>query len=83
MNEKSAYHGEVIPQGNFEKYGHYSETHPIPVARINLTRTVTVAQVMWKSTTKVGIASATDGKGAYYIVARYAPAGNFVGQKPY
>jgi pathogenesis-related protein 1 len=25
MNEASDYHGEVIPQGNFESYGHYSE----------------------------------------------------------
>lgn len=25
MNEASNYHGEVIPQGNFESYGHYSE----------------------------------------------------------
>lgn len=25
MNEVTAYHGEVIPQGNFEAYGHYSK----------------------------------------------------------
>lgn len=42
----------------------------------------TLAPVWWKSTTKIGIASATDGKGTYLTVARYAPAGDFVGQKP-
>ncbi|KAH8901900.1 PR-1-like protein [Coniochaeta sp. PMI_546] len=26
MNEASAYHGEVIPQGNFESYGHYTQS---------------------------------------------------------
>ncbi|KAI1848453.1 hypothetical protein JX265_008765 [Neoarthrinium moseri] len=25
MNEKSNYHGEVIPQGNFASYGHYTQ----------------------------------------------------------
>jgi len=28
----------------------------------------------------MGIARALDGKGASYIVARYEPAGNFIGQ---
>ncbi|KAK7210375.1 hypothetical protein V2G26_017553 [Clonostachys chloroleuca] len=40
-------------------------------------------QIMWKTTTSVGIASATNGKGTYWTVARYSPPGNIVGQKPY
>ncbi|KAF9873491.1 hypothetical protein CkaCkLH20_08950 [Colletotrichum karsti] len=33
-------------------------------------------QAVWKSTTKVGMAIATDSKGATYVVARYSPPGN-------
>ncbi|KAI1369846.1 glycoside hydrolase family 128 protein [Xylaria arbuscula] len=40
-------------------------------------------QCMWKSTTKVGMASAKDAKGGVYVVGRYSPPGNWTGQKPY
>jgi uncharacterized protein YkwD len=40
-------------------------------------------QIMWSSTTRVGIATASNGKGAWYTVARYSPPGNYVGQRPY
>ncbi|KAL0939578.1 pathogenesis-related protein [Colletotrichum truncatum] len=40
-------------------------------------------QAVWKSTTKVGMAFATDSKGATYVVARYSPPGNYLGEKPY
>ncbi|KAF5670037.1 PR-1 class pathogen related protein [Fusarium heterosporum] len=40
-------------------------------------------QCVWKSSTKIGIATAKDTKGAWYTVARYAGPGNVVGQKPY
>ncbi|TDZ36059.1 Pathogenesis-related protein 1A [Colletotrichum trifolii] len=40
-------------------------------------------QAVWKSTTKVGMAIATDSKGATYVVARYSPPGNYIGEKPY
>lgn len=33
-------------------------------------------QAVWKSTTKVGMASATDSSGRTYVVARYSPPGN-------
>ncbi|WQF78519.1 Putative CAP domain-containing protein [Colletotrichum destructivum] len=39
-------------------------------------------QIVWKSTTKVGMALATNSQGTY-VVARYSPPGNFIGQKPY
>ncbi|KAG8157100.1 hypothetical protein KVR01_013090 [Diaporthe batatas] len=64
MNEAKDYHGEPIGQGDFSKYGHYT-------------------QCMWRSTTKVGMASAKSAKGGTYIVARYSPPGNWMGQKPY
>ncbi|KAI0097262.1 glycoside hydrolase family 128 protein [Nemania sp. FL0031] len=40
-------------------------------------------QCMWKSTTKVGMGWAKDAKGGVYVVGRYSPPGNVVGQKPY
>ncbi|KAL1855279.1 hypothetical protein Daus18300_011185 [Diaporthe australafricana] len=33
-------------------------------------------QVIWDSTSKMGMAIAADGGGGYYVVARYNPAGN-------
>ncbi|EEU36744.1 uncharacterized protein NECHADRAFT_51924 [Fusarium vanettenii 77-13-4] len=40
-------------------------------------------QCVWKNSVKIGIATASDGKGGWYTVARYSPPGNIVGQKPY
>ncbi|KAM5354884.1 hypothetical protein ACJ41O_001530 [Fusarium nematophilum] len=40
-------------------------------------------QCVWKGTTKVGIATASDGEGGWITVARYSPPGNVAGQKPY
>jgi len=37
-------------------------------------------QVIWPATTKVGVAEATSGDGAKFVVGRYSPQGNFVGQ---
>jgi len=39
-------------------------------------------QIIWKNTTSVGCALATNGK-TDFLVCRYAPAGNIIGQKPY
>jgi uncharacterized protein YkwD len=39
-------------------------------------------QIIWKNTTSVGCALATNGT-TDYLVCRYAPAGNIIGQKPY
>ncbi|KAK8044049.1 hypothetical protein PG993_004073 [Apiospora rasikravindrae] len=64
LDEEKNYHGEVIPQGNFGSYGHYT-------------------QCMWKSTTKLGMGSAKGSNGQTYVVGRYSPQGNIVGQKPY
>ena len=40
-------------------------------------------QMVWKNTKKVGIAYAVSKKGSVYVVARYFPAGNTVGEHPY
>ena len=40
-------------------------------------------QMIWKDTKKVGIASAISKNGKVYIVARYYPRGNFLGEYPY
>ncbi|KPM45259.1 hypothetical protein AK830_g1268 [Neonectria ditissima] len=40
-------------------------------------------QVIWKSTTKVGMAIASGTNGKTYVVARYSPPGNYIGEKPY
>ncbi|TLS20906.1 uncharacterized protein PpBr36_10719 [Pyricularia pennisetigena] len=39
-------------------------------------------QMIWKTTTEVGFGTATDGNGGIYVVARYNPAGNMLGQTP-
>jgi len=39
-------------------------------------------QIIWKNTTSVGCALATNGT-TDYLVCRYGPAGNIIGQKPY
>lgn len=39
-------------------------------------------QIIWKSTTKIGMGIASDGSGGYYVVARYTPEGNVIGETP-
>lgn len=39
-------------------------------------------QIVWKNTQTVGCALASNGK-TDYLVCRYSPAGNVIGQKPY
>ncbi|KAI0107984.1 glycoside hydrolase family 128 protein [Hypoxylon sp. NC0597] len=57
--------------------------HGEPIGQGNFGSYGHYTQCMWKSTTKVGMGSAKDAKGGVYIVGRYSPPGNFVGQKPY
>lgn len=40
-------------------------------------------QMIWSSTTEVGMALAVSDSGATYVVARYNPQGNITGQTPY
>lgn len=38
--------------------------------------------MVWPSTTEMGIAAARGQDSVYYVVARYSPAGNMVGESP-
>jgi hypothetical protein len=49
----------------------------------NLAKVAHYTQMVWRTTTKVGIASASCPSGATIIVANYSPMGNYMGQKPY
>ena len=40
-------------------------------------------QMIWESTTHVGIGWAVSATGAVFVVARYSPAGNYIGERPY
>ena len=40
-------------------------------------------QMVWKDTKEVGIASAISKNGKVYVVARYYPTGNYLGEYPY
>ena len=40
-------------------------------------------QMVWKDTKEVGIASAVSKNGKVYVVARYYPIGNYLGEYPY
>ena len=40
-------------------------------------------QMIWHNTTEVGIGVAISAKGTTYVVARYNPSGNYIGQFPY
>ena len=40
-------------------------------------------QMIWSSTTEVGIGKATSASGREFVVARYSPRGNYIGAYPY
>ena len=40
-------------------------------------------QMIWQSTTEVGMALAVSKSGKTFVVARYSPPGNYVGETPY
>ncbi|KAK9772565.1 putative CAP domain-containing protein [Seiridium cardinale] len=40
-------------------------------------------QIVWSSTTNVGMGLATGSDGAVYVVARYSPPGNYIGETAY
>ncbi|KAL3292250.1 plant PR-1 class of pathogen related protein [Colletotrichum asianum] len=69
LNEKQYYTGQAIPlaSSNGRQFSDYGH----------------YTQCVWKTTTKVGMATAQSASGKTYVVARYSPAGNIVGQKPY
>ncbi|ESZ97260.1 SCP-like extracellular protein [Sclerotinia borealis F-4128] len=54
-----------------------------PISREDLRRWGHYTQIIWPSTTRVGMASAKTKSGATYIVARYMERGNIFGQSAY
>ncbi|GKT80408.1 SCP-like extracellular protein [Colletotrichum tofieldiae] len=60
LDEKSLYDNQPIRADGSPNYLNYGH----------------YTQAIWKSTTKVGLALATDAKGTTYVVARYLPPGN-------
>lgn len=75
VSEKSNYHGELIGDGNFVSYAHYSKWNHINSAE-SLILTLSAAQIVWWKTNYVGMGAATDSSGRIWVVARYSPAGN-------
>jgi pathogenesis-related protein 1 len=49
----------------------------------NFVKVAHYTQMVWRTTTKLGIAKAVCPSGATIIVANYSPLGNYMGQKPY
>ncbi len=49
----------------------------------NFVKVAHYTQMVWKTTSKIGIAKAGCPSGATIIVANYSPLGNYMGQKPY
>lgn len=39
-----------------------------------------MTQLLWKSSSKLGVGVSQDARGMYYVVANYDPAGNFMGR---
>ncbi|GAB4092735.1 CAP domain-containing protein [Flaviaesturariibacter terrae] len=54
-----------------------------PVTAGNYTRSGHYTQMLWSSTTEVGMGAARCPNGAWIIVANYSPRGNYLNVKPY
>jgi pathogenesis-related protein 1 len=64
-------------------YGEIKDYHGATLTAANFGPTGHYTQMVWSTTTKVGVGEATCPGGAIVIVAEYDPAGNYIGQKPY
>lgn len=64
-------------------YGEIKDFNNEKLTMSNLAKVAHYTQMVWRSTTKVGIGQATCPSGATIIVANYSPMGNYMGQKPY
>lgn len=83
LSEEKQYNGETIADGKFEEYGHFSKSSN---ACSYLSQTLTnsyTAQCLWHSTERIGMAKAKSKDGKTFIVARYSPAGNVPGERPF
>ncbi|CZT25652.1 uncharacterized protein RCC_11321 [Ramularia collo-cygni] len=66
-----------------ENLGHFSRPETIYYVALCSTNAGFAAQCVWHSTTHLGMGKAKSKSGLTYVVARYTPPGNIVGQKPY
>jgi len=86
-------HGENIFWGGGEEYtalsaseNWYSEIKEYkygPVTNNNWYKTGHYTQMVWRTTTHVGIGKAVCKNGSILIVANYSPSGNYIGEHPY
>jgi hypothetical protein len=84
LDEEKDYGGEKIGEGDFGKWGHFSELSLLAVSVHPTTLTTCLSgQCLWHSTTHVGMGKATSKEGSTFIVARYTPQGNMAGEKPF
>jgi pathogenesis-related protein 1 len=64
-------------------YGEIKDFNNEKLSRSNFAKIAHYTQMVWRSTTKVGIGQAVCPSGATIIVANYSPMGNYMGQMPY
>ncbi|POS69674.1 hypothetical protein DHEL01_v211932 [Diaporthe helianthi] len=77
--------GDDIPMTNAANMwiGEKSEYNGEPISETNYMKFGHYTQVVWKSTSKVGIAAVSDGAGGFYVVGRYQEPGNMIGETAY
>lgn len=75
-----SYHDMVALWGNEKKFFQYGVFPNCATSRSAVIGHYT--QIVWKNTKSVGCALASNGE-TDFLVCRYAPAGNMVGEKPY
>ena len=66
----------------------YNEIKDYTYAEIGSSKNANVVighytQMIWNTTTEVGMARAVSTSGSVYVVARYSPQGNWIGRQPY
>ena len=64
-------------------YSEVKKYHYAAIDQSNWEPTGHYTQMVWKGTTKIGMALVHCNDGAIIIVANYDPPGNYLGQKPY
>lgn len=74
--------GRAAAQAWYEEIKDYTYS-PIGSGQNNFGAIGHYTQMIWKTSTHVGMALAVSESGATYVVARYSPPGNFMGQTPY
>ena len=90
QGEWSTSYGENIFMGNGVVYtakdasdSWYSEIKDYTPGNADFSNTGHYTQMVWRTTTKVGMGVSTCSDGSYIIVANYDPAGNMAGENPY